>query len=74
VIIRPRPTAFGPLSKLRGSILQMIAPQVPILLVVSYGVAAPHGSTAAGGSDSDGRRIHACSRSMRGSFARAPAT
>jgi len=47
MIVRPRPTAFGLLFILRGSILPMIAPRLLIVLLVSAGVvwlhrAAPH--------------------------------
>ena len=42
MIIRPRPTAFGLLFILRGSILPMIAPRVLIVLVVSSAVAWLH--------------------------------
>jgi len=47
MIVRPRPTAFGLLFILRGSILPMIAPRLLAVLFVSAGVvwlhrAAPH--------------------------------
>lgn len=42
MIVRPRPTAFGLLFILRGSILPMIAPRLLTVLLVSAGVVWLH--------------------------------